>query len=53
MANKIVCFCFGYGEEEIAEDVRKNGGRSVILEQIAASKRAGSCKCRDVHPEGR
>ena len=49
----LVCFCFEYSAEDIREDVRANHGRSTILEEIVAAKKAGGCQCAATHPEGR
>jgi len=48
----LVCYCFEYSAEDIQEDVKANGGRSLILEEIVAAKRAGRCQCAASHPEG-
>ena len=49
----LICYCFGYSAEDIREDVEANDGRSTILEEIVAAKRAGGCQCATTHPEGR
>ena len=49
----LICYCYGYNEEDIRTDVRANGGRSLILERILAEKRQGACRCGETHPEGR
>lgn len=51
--DRTICYCFGYTEEDIRNDVRNNGGTSLILERILAEKRKGTCRCAAVHPEGR
>jgi len=51
MAVKI-CYCFDYTDEDIAEDVRTHG-TSLIMEKIAASKKAGGCRCATENPKGR
>ncbi|MBI5102051.1 MAG: hypothetical protein HZB33_09495 [Nitrospirae bacterium] len=53
MKKNIVCYCFGYSEEEIIRDVRENGGTSLILKRISDEKRNGTCNCRYNHPEDR
>ncbi len=51
--NDLVCYCFRYTARDIEEDVRANNGRSLILEEIVAAKKAGGCNCAATHPEGR
>ena len=48
----IICFCFGYSQEDIIND-RNDNGRSLILEQIKLSKREGGCDCANKNPKGR
>jgi hypothetical protein len=55
--NDLVCYCFEYPADDIQEDVTANNGRSTILEEIAAAKKAGGChappripKAADVWP---
>ncbi|PLY12632.1 MAG: BFD-like (2Fe-2S) protein [Sedimenticola sp.] len=50
---KTVCYCFGYTDDDIEKDVRRNNGRSLILERILAEKTKGACPCERLHPEGR
>jgi hypothetical protein len=49
----LICYCYGYDEEDIRADVSANGGRSLILERILAEKRQGACRCAETHPERR
>lgn len=49
----LVCYCFGYSEADIEQDVRDNNGRSLILERIKASKQQGVCRCHEKNPSGR
>ncbi|MBN1975929.1 MAG: hypothetical protein JW918_00880 [Anaerolineae bacterium] len=49
----LICYCFGFSAADIREDVIANNGRSLILERIAAEKKAGNCQCVTLHPEGR
>ncbi len=53
MERKLICYCFGYSEEEIIADVEKNGGVSTILERILDEKKKETCNCKINHPEGR
>ena len=48
----LVCYCFGYSEDDIAEDVIKNG-RSTIMERIAREKATGGCSCAEKNPKRR
>jgi hypothetical protein len=49
----LVCYCFGFTDEDIEADVIANNGRSLIREKIIAAKRSGGCRCGELHPEGR
>ncbi len=51
MSEKI-CYCFNYTVVDIEEDVRAHG-RSLLMEQIMASKKAGICHCASENPKGR
>ncbi|MBS1115049.1 MAG: BFD-like (2Fe-2S) protein [Nitrospirae bacterium] len=53
MENNLICYCFGYSEEDIVRDVLENEGTSSILERILNKKKKGSCNCKFNHPEGR
>lgn len=48
-----ICYCFGYTDEDIIEDIKKHGGKSTILEKIKAAKSKGSCDCSRLNPKGR
>lgn len=48
-----ICYCYQYSEDDIKDDVKKNKGRSVILERIMTEKKKGACQCVTKHPEGR
>lgn len=47
-----VCYCFGYTESDIVEDLQQHS-RSLITENILAAKRAGRCQCATRNPTGR
>jgi hypothetical protein len=49
----LICYCFRYSAADIQADVIANNGRSTILEEIVAAKKAGGCQCTTTHPEGR
>ena len=51
--NDLVCYCFEHSAHDIQEDVKAHKGRSTILEEIVAAKKAGRCQCATTHPEGR
>jgi len=53
MERKLICYCFGYSEEDIVRDVLENNGNSLILERIMTEKKSGTCNCKFNHPEGR
>lgn len=50
---KTVCFCYGYTDEAIREDVHRHHGRSLIHEAILAARQQGVCQCAVRHPQGR
>jgi len=49
---ELVCHCFGHTAADIEADALAHG-RSLILERIALSKRAGGCDCAANNPKGR
>ena len=53
MEKKLICYCFGYSEEDIIRDVQENKGTSSIMERILHEKKKGTCNCKFNHPEGR
>jgi hypothetical protein len=53
MEKKLICYCFGYSEEDIVRDVLENNGTSLIMERIQNEKKKGTCNCKFNHPEGR
>jgi hypothetical protein len=50
MGKKLICYCFGYSEDDIIHDVRENNGMSSILEKILNEKKKGTCRCGTTHP---
>ena len=48
----LVCYCFGYTEDDIRQDCQVHG-RSTILEQINTEKQLGNCRCTEKSPKGR
>ncbi len=53
MEKDLVCYCFGYTQEDITRDVLENGGTSLILQRILHEKQQGACNCTANHPLGR
>ncbi len=53
MAKNLICYCFGYSEEDIVRDVLENNGMSKILTRILTEKKNGTCNCRYNHPQSR
>jgi len=47
-----ICYCFDYTVADIERDVLDHG-RSLLMEKITASKKAGRCQCADKNPKGR
>ena len=50
---KIVCYCWGYTDEDIRQDVFEHNGKSTIMEKIKAEKKAGRCECETKNPKGK
>ena len=50
--NNLICYCFGYTEDNIKEDFLKNG-QSLIQKKIQSEKKFGSCECATKHPKGK
>jgi copper chaperone CopZ len=50
--DELVCYCFGYSRKDIETDFIQHR-RSLILEKIAAEKKAGGCDCANQNPKGR
>ena len=46
----LICYCFEYTRDDIQQDFIKNG-KSLIMENIAAEKRAGGCDCANKNPK--
>jgi hypothetical protein len=53
MEKNLICYCFGYSEEDIIRDLKENRGISSVLEKILNEKKKGTCDCRVNHPAGR
>lgn len=53
MGRDLICYCFGYSEEDIIRDAIENSGSSSILERILNEKKKGTCRCGTTHPLGR
>ena len=52
MASALICYCFGYTEEDIKKDFTENG-HSVILERIISEKKDGKCNCETKNPKSK
>ena len=50
--DELVCFCFNNTKNQIFKDFVENG-RSIIMEKIAAEKKAGGCDCAIKNPKKR
>lgn len=50
--SRLICYCFGYTEEDLRQDVLEHGC-SLIMERIAAEKKGGRCQCAEKNPAGR
>jgi len=50
---KLICYCHGYTEADIITDLKKNRGKSSIMDQIIESRKNNTCQCGDKHPERR
>jgi hypothetical protein len=49
---KPICYCFGYTEKAIMEDVLKNQGKTNIPAEITAQVKSGNCFCEVTNPQG-
>jgi hypothetical protein len=49
----MICYCNGYTEADIIEDIRINSGYSSILVKITEARENGTCQCDIKHPEKR
>ncbi len=52
MRGGYVCYCFSHTAKDIEQDVLRHG-KSMIIEQIIAEKKAGGCQCETKNPKGR
>ena len=52
LMSRLICYCFGYTEEDLCQDVLRHG-RSLIMERIVAEKKEGHCRCAEKNPTGR
>ncbi|AWB10876.1 hypothetical protein TDSAC_1537 [Thermodesulfobium acidiphilum] len=50
--NQTICYCFGFTDNEIKEDVIKNNGISRIEQFIVNKKKEGKCACHLNNPRG-
>jgi hypothetical protein len=47
----LLCYCFGYTEEDLRQDVLRHG-QSLILKRIVAAKKNDQCRCAETNPAG-
>ncbi|MBW2109683.1 MAG: hypothetical protein JRI36_13630 [Deltaproteobacteria bacterium] len=50
--SKKVCYCFGYTEDDIIQDVKENGMSTITL-RISEEAKKGTCECKTKNPKGR
>ncbi len=50
---KLICYCHSYTEADIIADLKKNKGKSSIMDQIIEARKNNTCQCDDKHPEKR
>lgn len=50
--NDLICYCYGYSEEDIKQDYMKND-KSMIVEKIQKEKKFGNCQCAIKNPTGK
>jgi hypothetical protein len=50
--SELICYCFEYTKQDIAEDYA-NHGFSRILAKIKTAKKRGGCNCAAKNPKGR
>jgi hypothetical protein len=48
----LICYCFGYSEDDIRRDFHENG-KSTIMEKIQMEKKFGNCQCATMNPKGK
>ena len=49
--DSLVCYCFGYTDDDIKKDFLANG-RSLIMEKITEAKKLSGCDCAAKNPKG-
>ncbi|MDD5615713.1 MAG: hypothetical protein PHH85_05875 [Candidatus Methanoperedens sp.] len=47
-----VCYCFGWTQEKIFEQIKQQG-KSTAVKEISAKVKAGECECERKNPSGR
>jgi hypothetical protein len=50
---KLICYCHGYTEADIIADIKRNKGKSSILQQIKEARKNNTCRCDEKHPQKR
>ena len=51
--SSVICYCFGYTDDDIAKDAEEHHGHSTILDRITEAKKHNRCECEVRHPEKR
>lgn len=50
--SELICYCFNHTARDIEQDITVHG-KSTIMENIMAEKKAGGCQCKTKNPKGR
>jgi hypothetical protein len=50
---KLICYCYGFTEADIIDDMKQNKGDSSIMRQIIEARKNNTCRCDIKHPEKR
>ncbi|MEO1784346.1 hypothetical protein V4762_04620 [Thermodesulfobium sp. 4217-1] len=50
--SQTICYCFGFTDDEIKEDVISHNGVSKIQQFIVSKKKDGQCACHLNNPKG-
>ena len=50
--SELICYCFNHTVENIEQYIKVHG-KSIIMENIMAEKKAGGCQCTTKNPKGR
>ncbi len=50
---KMICYCYGYTDADIMDDVIKQGGQSPIMDKITQARNNLTCQCDIKNPKKR